>query len=313
MIEVKNLTKHYGHTVAVKDVSFTVNQGEVLGFLGPNGAGKTTTMKIITCFMPATFGTVSVAGFDVAENSLEVRKRIGYLPENTPLYTDIMVEDYLKFISEIRKIPKFQVADRIKSIIDTCGLRSVLKKDIGELSKGFKQRVGLAQAMIHDPDILVLDEPTSGLDPKQIIEIRQLIKNLAKKKTIILSTHILPEVSATCDRVIIINDGVLAASGTTEELQEKAEGDSIVYTTITADSKKVEDSLKSLDFVRSFNLVSKLTSTKNRYKITVKKDQQDVEELIFKIAVDKGWVLSELYSESLSLEDIFIKLTTTGQ
>ena len=313
MIEVKNLTKHYGPTVAVKDVSFTVQQGEVLGFLGPNGAGKTTTMKIITCFMPATLGTVSVAGYDVAENSLEVRKKIGYLPENTPLYTDITVEDYLRFIAEIRKISKFQVADRVKAMVETCGLKSVLKKDIGALSKGFKQRVGLAQAMIHDPEILILDEPTSGLDPNQIIEIRQLIKNLAQKKTIILSTHILPEVSATCDRVIIINDGELVASGTTEELQEKAEGDSIIYTTITADSKKVEDVLKSVDFVRSYHLDSKVNDTKTRFKIVVKKGHTGVEEQIFKTAVDNKWVLSELYCESLSLEDIFIKLTTSGQ
>ena len=313
MIEVKNLTKHYGPTVAVKDVSFTVNQGEVLGFLGPNGAGKTTTMKIITCFMPATLGTVSVAGYDVAENSLEVRKKIGYLPENTPLYTDLTVEAYLKFIAEIRSIPKFQVRDRVKAMVETCGLKSVLKKDIGALSKGFKQRVGLAQAMIHDPEILILDEPTSGLDPNQIIEIRQLIKNLAQKKTIILSTHILPEVSATCDRVIIINDGELVASGTTEELQEKAEGDAIIYTTISADLKKIEEGLKSVDFVKSYNLVSKLSNTKNRFKIVAKKDQDNVEEQIFKMAVDNKWVLSELYSESLSLEDIFIKLTTSGQ
>ncbi len=308
MIEVKNLTKRYGMTVAAKDVSFTVNNGEVLGFLGPNGAGKTTTMKILTCFMPPTAGSAVVEGFDILENSLEVRKRIGYLPESTPLYTDMMVEDYLAFIAEVRQIPKSQRNERIKKMVSVCNLQSVLKKDIGELSKGFKQRVGLAQAMIHDPKILILDEPTSGLDPNQIIEIRELIKELGKEKTIILSTHILPEVSATCDRVIIINEGKLIASGTPEELQDSAQGDSILYTTIHASKSDIEKVFAEVDFVKEHIFIDQHDKA-NRYKIVVKKSEKNPGESIFKLALDKGWTLSEIHKESMSLEDIFLKLT----
>ena len=309
MIEVKNLSKRYGTTRAVRDVSFEVKKGEVLGFLGPNGAGKTTTMKIITCYMPPTDGTISVGGYDILENPLEVRRKIGYLPENTPLYTDLMVEEYLYFIAEIRKIPTAQQKDRVKKIIETCSLKDVLKKDIGQLSKGFRQRVGLAQAMIHDPEILILDEPTSGLDPNQIIEIRQLIKELGKEKTIILSTHILPEVSATCDRVIIINEGELVASGTPAELQDEAAGDTILYATINAPKNAVESKLGSLEYIKEFRLIDSQDSAL-RYKIIIKKSESDPGEMLFKIAVENGWTLSEIYRESLSLEDIFLKLTS---
>ena len=212
MIEVKNLTKRYGLTVAVDNVSFDANAGEVLGFLGPNGAGKTTTMRILTCYLSADEGTAKVAGYDVFEESIEVRKRIGYLPESAPLYMDMGVIDYLKFIAQIRHIPKSQRQERIKAVIDTCGLEKVIQKDVGELSRGYRQRLGLAQSLIHDPPILILDEPTSGLDPSQIIEIRNLIKAIGKEKTIIFSTHILPEVSATCSRILIINDGQIVAN-----------------------------------------------------------------------------------------------------
>ncbi|MCP5462844.1 MAG: ATP-binding cassette domain-containing protein [bacterium] len=309
MIEVKNLSKRYGITQAVRDVSFEVKRGEVLGFLGPNGAGKTTTMKIITCYIPPTDGTVSVAGFDILENPLDVRKRIGYLPESTPLYTDLMVEEYLYFVAQMRQIPISQRQQRIKKIIETCSLKEVLKKDIGQLSKGFKQRVGLAQAMIHDPDILILDEPTSGLDPNQIIEIRQLIKKLGKEKTIILSTHILPEVSATCDRVIIINEGQLVASGTPSELQEQAAGDTILYSSIKALKKDIESVLPTLDFVKEFRLIDTQDSFL-RYKIITQKTESDPGEQLFSAAVKNNWILSEIHKENLSMEDIFLKLTS---
>ncbi|MCB1194962.1 ATP-binding cassette domain-containing protein [bacterium] len=309
MIEVRNLSKRYGITQAVRDVSFEVKRGEVLGFLGPNGAGKTTTMKIITCYIPPTDGTVSVAGFDILENPLDVRKRIGYLPESTPLYTDLMVEEYLYFIAQMRQIPLSLRQQRIKKIIETCSLKEVLKKDIGQLSKGFKQRVGLAQAMIHDPDILILDEPTSGLDPNQIIEIRQLIKKLGKEKTIILSTHILPEVSATCDRVIIINEGQLVASGTPSELQEQAAGDTILYSSIKALKKDIESVLPTLDFVKEFRLIDTQDSFL-RYKIITQKTESDPGEQLFSAAVKNNWILSEIHKENLSMEDIFLKLTS---
>ncbi|MDX9702128.1 MAG: ATP-binding cassette domain-containing protein [Candidatus Auribacterota bacterium] len=310
MIEVKNLTKHYGITVAVKDVSFSVKKGEVLGFLGPNGAGKTTTMKIITCFMPPTAGTVEVGGSDILEDPLSVREKIGYLPENTPLYSDMTVESYLNFIAEVRRIHPRDRRERVNRMIETCSLKGVLKKDIGALSKGFKQRVGLAQAMIHDPKILILDEPTSGLDPNQIIEIRKLIKELGKEKTIILSTHILPEVSATCDRVIIINDGQLVASGTPEELQNRAAGESVIYTTVKADAAKVQTVFTSLGWVKKCSVESK-QGERARFKLLATQDVSDPTEQLYDIAVKNGWMLSELYRETLSLEDIFLKLTTS--
>ena len=310
MIEVKQLTKHYGITVAAKDVSFSVKKGEVLGFLGPNGAGKTTTMKIITCFMPPTAGTVEVDGYDILENPLAVRSKIGYLPEQTPLYSDMTVESYLYFIAEVRQIHPRDRRERVNKMIETCSLKGVLKKDIGALSKGFKQRVGLAQAMIHDPQILILDEPTSGLDPNQIIEIRKLIKELGKEKTIILSTHILPEVSATCDRVIIINDGQLVASGTPQELQDRAAGESIIYTTVKADSAKAQAAFSSLDWVKNCS-VDSTHDSHSRFKILAAQDTPDATEQLFSIAVKNGWSLSELYRETLSLEDIFLKLTTS--
>lgn len=309
MIEVKNLTKNYGITVAVKNVSFEVKKGEVLGFLGPNGAGKTTTMKILTCFMPPTQGTATVAGYDILENPYEVRQRIGYLPENTPLYMDMMVEDYLYFIAEVRQIPSIDRLSRIKRMVDICNLKSVLKKDVGELSKGFRQRVGLAQAMIHDPEILILDEPTSGLDPNQIIEIRHLIKELGREKTIILSTHILPEVSATCDRVIIINDGVLVASGTPAELQDEAAGDTIVYTTIHAKKTAIEHGLDTIEGLKEYKLIEQQDGS-FRYKIIAKKGESDLGTAVFKLAVGQGWTLSEIHKETASLEDVFLKLTT---
>jgi ABC-2 type transport system ATP-binding protein len=218
MIEVEGLTKKYGEITAVENVSFRVNKGEIVGFLGPNGAGKTTTMRIITGFLPATKGNVSVSGYDVFKDGMKAKKKIGYLPEHPPLYTDMRVEDYLRFVAKIKGVPKNQRNNAISRVIDKCGLSDVGNHIIHKLSKGYKQRVGLAQAMVHDPEVLILDEPTIGLDPKQIIEIRQLIKSLAGDHTIILSTHILPEVSMICQRVLIIDQGRIVADDSLEKL-----------------------------------------------------------------------------------------------
>ncbi len=218
MIEVQHLTKRYGRFTAVDDISFRVERGEILGFLGPNGAGKTTTMRIITGFMPATTGTVKVAGYDIFDDSYEVRKRIGYLPENPPLYADMTVVGYLRFSGRIRGLPKAELGDSVDRVLRTCGLTEVTNRVVGHLSKGFRQRVGLAQALIHNPSVLVLDEPTIGLDPRQIIDIRTLIKELSGERTVILSTHILPEVSQICEKVVIINEGRIAVEETLAKL-----------------------------------------------------------------------------------------------
>ncbi|MCK6554262.1 ABC transporter ATP-binding protein [Candidatus Binatia bacterium] len=218
MIEVRNLTKRFGDIVAIDDVSFTAAKGQILGFLGPNGAGKTTTMRIITGFMPATAGTVSVAGFDIFEESYEVRKRIGYLPENPPLYGDMTTESYLRFVGRIKGVAKSELGDAVDRVLQRCGLTEVTGRLLGHLSKGFRQRVGLAQALIHEPSVLVLDEPTIGLDPRQIREIRTLIRELSGERTVILSTHILPEVAQLCEKVVIISDGRIAVEGLLADL-----------------------------------------------------------------------------------------------
>jgi len=221
MIEVRNLTKRYGELTAIRDVSFTVAQGEILGFLGPNGAGKTTTMRILTGFMPATSGSVAVDGFDVFDNSFEVRRRIGYLPESPPLYTDMTVEAYLHFVARIKGVSRSEISEATQRVLETCGLVDVVHRLTGHLSKGFRQRVGLAQALIHDPPVLVLDEPTIGLDPRQIIEIRKLIRHLAGNRTVILSTHILPEVSQICEKVVILSAGRIALEERMENLMKQ--------------------------------------------------------------------------------------------
>ena len=218
MIKVEGLTKRYGDLKAVEDIYFYVKKGEIVGFLGPNGAGKTTTMRVITGFLPATEGTVTVSGFDIFEKPMEVKKRIGYLPEHPPVYEDMTVKGYLKFVAKIKGVPRAQRSDALDRVVTRCGLKAVRKTIIGQLSKGYKQRVGLAQAMIHDPDVLILDEPTIGLDPKQIIAIRELIKSLAGDHTIILSTHILPEATMICHRVLIIDQGAIVADDTLENL-----------------------------------------------------------------------------------------------
>ena len=236
MIEVRNLTKRYGDLVAIRDISFTAGAGQVLGFLGPNGAGKTTTMRIITGFMPATSGTVKVAGYDIFDDSYEVRKRIGYLPENPPLYLDMTVTTYLRFVGRIRGIAKAELSDSVDRVLHTCGLSEVTGRVVGHLSKGFRQRVGLAQALIHNPSVLVLDEPTIGLDPRQIIDIRTLIRQLASDRTVILSTHILPEVSQLCEKVVIINEGLIAVDDTLENLMQSGSLEQVFLRYIAKDT-----------------------------------------------------------------------------
>ena len=309
MIEVKNLTKRYGATVAVNDVSFDAKAGEVLGFLGPNGAGKTTTMRILTCYLSADAGTAKVAGYDVFEESIEVRKQIGYLPESAPLYTDMGVLDYLNFIAQIRNIPKSQRKERIREVIDICGLEKVIQKDVGELSKGYRQRLGLSQALIHAPSILILDEATSGLDPNQIIEIRNLIKEIGKEKMIIFSSHILPEVSATCSRILIINEGRLVANGTPEELAGRAKGQEVVHISIRGPREEIEAKLDDLSFVSDFKCV-KADDEILGYRISSQQGNNAAEE-IFQFVVNNHWSLTELRQETVSLEDVFLQLTSS--
>ena len=309
MISVKNLTKAFGKTVAVNNVSFEVRKGEVLGFLGHNGAGKTTTMRMLTCYMMPDSGTATVAGYDIIEDSLEVRKRVGYLPENAPLYLDMDVVSYLEFVADVRGIAPGEKARRIRRMVEVCGLGDVVGRYVGELSKGYKQRVGLAQTLIHDPEILILDEPTTGLDPSQIIEIRELIKEIGKERTVILSTHILPEVEATCSRVLIINEGEIAASGTPEELHSVAGGEDSIYVGIKAEDETVADKLGKVPGVIGVKKLADLDDGYARYLLK-SKDGGRVGEEVFKAAVENGWMINELRRETLSLEDIFLRLTT---
>ena len=307
MINVRNLSKNYGDTIAVNDISFEVQTGEILGFLGPNGAGKTTTMKVLTCYMPPTSGDVSIDGLDVTEKSLDVRSRIGYLPEQNPLYYDMDVVDYLRFVAEMREIPKDRHSSRIKKMVEVCGLKDVIHRPVGELSKGYRQRVGLAQAMIHDPQLLILDEPTSGLDPNQIVEIRNLIRELGKEKTVILSTHILSEVQATCNRAIIIDRGKIVADGALNELQAAFHGLEKINLEIIAPENSCAEKLRALDHVKR---VDERGTGENSLTFVLEVEKgQDLREQIFDLSVREGWKLLELHREITSLEDVFRQLT----
>ncbi len=309
MIEVRSLTKKYGAERAVDGISFNVDRGEVLGFLGPNGAGKSTTMKVITCFLPPTEGTVVVDGDDVRQQPLEVRRKIGYLPENTPLYHDMTTYDYLRFVAEMRSIPAVEQSDRIAEMVDVCGLETVLGKRIEALSKGFRQRVGLAQAMIHNPPILILDEPTSGLDPNQIVEIRELIKTVGREKTVILSTHILSEVQASCDRVLIINRGRLVADGTPDDLLATFAGGQRLQFGLARPGLDVDEKLSALEGVR---VVERRNMSDDEVVWTLAADgSADRRPALFSLAVSEGWNLIELHRDRANLEDVFRQLTTT--
>jgi len=308
LIEVRDLTKSFGDRAAVDHVSFTVNKGEILGFLGPNGAGKTTTMRILTGFLPATSGTARVAGFDVFTDSMEVRKRIGYLPEMPPLYLDMTVESYLEFVARVKLVP----AERRKSRINDALMKTNIQDKRGDLikrlSRGYKQRVGLAQALVHDPEVIILDEPTVGLDPKQIIEVRHLIKSLAGNHTIILSTHILPEVSMTCDRVVIINRGKIVAVDTPANLTSQLKGGQQVRLETKADADSVRAAIQELPGIRQ---VSAVPAGDGLLAVTVEAvPGSDLRSEIAAKIVGRGWPLFELRGVALSLEEIFLQLTT---
>jgi ABC-2 type transport system ATP-binding protein len=310
LIEVDRLTKLYGPTKAVDAISFQVPKGEVLGFLGPNGAGKSTTMKMLTCYLAPTAGRAAVAGLDVYTQPLEVRRRIGYLPEETPLYRDMLVLEYLDYVTELRRVPRAERRARIKRIGEVTGIMDVLGKRIGELSRGFRQRVGLTQAMVHDPDILILDEPTSGLDPNQIVEIRQLIKELGREKTVILSTHILPEVEATCSRVVIISDGRLVADGRPGDLVAREHANKfrvLLEATEAAPLAAVRAVLEGIAGVRT---VVEDPSETGTLQLTVTSDgARDLRRELFRAAVDNNWPLLELDRREASLEEVFARLT----
>lgn len=307
MIEVQNVSRYFGQFLAVNDVSFQVEKGEILGFLGPNAAGKTTTMRILTTYLPATSGTARVAGFDVHDKSMDVRKRLGYLPENPPVYPEMRVRDYLSFVAKIKEVDPKSEKRAVDEALAKTATDDVAHKVIKTLSKGYRQRVGLAQALVHNPDVLVLDEPTVGLDPAQIIEVRELIKGLAGDHTIILSTHILPEVSMTTDRVVIIDKGKVVAEDTPSNLMKKLSGSQRLLLTVKGPQ---EDITKTLSEISS---IDKVTTTKHHEALNVVVETNSDDELrpqLAKIVVDSGWDLYEIKPEGMSLEDVFLHVTT---
>ena len=309
MIQVEKLTKNYARNCAVDEISFEVPSGEVLGFLGPNGAGKSTTMKMLTCYLAPTSGKATVGGHDVISESIAVREMVGYLPEDTPLYQDLTTLEFLEFTGALRQLDSTTMKRRLREVSGVCGLYEVLGQPVGELSKGFRQRVGLAQAMIHDPPILILDEPTSGLDPNQIVEIRELIKEIGKKKTVVLSTHILPEVQATCGRVIIIHDGKLVADGSPDELAHQDAGNSYRLL-VDAGDATIETVRDKLGAVEGVGKVAEAEGEEVAlgWQITGLPDR-DLRRDLFTCARDNDWVLLELLRTTASLEDVFRKLT----
>jgi ABC-2 type transport system ATP-binding protein len=309
LIEVQDLTKTFGERTAVDHISFAVNKGEILGFLGPNGAGKTTTMRMLTSFMPATSGTARIAGFDVFDNSLEVRRHIGYLPENPPVYPDMTVESYLDFVARIKGVPAEKRAQRVTDALEKTNITDKRDELIKRLSRGYKQRVGLAQALVHDPDVIILDEPTVGLDPKQIIEVRHLIKNLAGNHTIVLSTHILPEVSMTCDRVVIINKGKIAAVDTPQNLTSQLKGGQRIRVEVQASEQPLREVLAQIPGA-SHVQIEAAPLTRHVLATIEAAEGKDIRSAIAARIVEKGWPLFELKGVSLSLEDIFLELTT---
>jgi ABC-2 type transport system ATP-binding protein len=305
-IQIENLSKWYGPQKAVDDISFSVKTGEILGFLGPNGAGKTTTMKMITNYIAIGEGDIKVGGKSVKDDPEFIKSHIGYLPENNPLYLDMPVIDYLEFCARLQGVSSTQVDERIREMVRVCGLDAEKHKKIGELSKGYRQRVGLAQAMIHDPEILILDEPTTGLDPNQIVEIRKLIRDLGQAKTVILSTHILPEVEATCDRILIINKGKIVADGTATTLRKQAQGQEVVKVKI--EDTTANEALEALKNLPSVEQATYFNSHQDQFEVQGKPDASPARD-VFKLCVEKGWVLTELTPIETKLEDIFRDLT----
>ena len=306
MIKVENLTKRFAGHTAVQDLSFEVGKGEIMGFLGPNGAGKSTTMRILSSFMPPTSGRASIAGYDIFSQSLQARAHLGYMPENVPLYTDMRVTEYLDYRAALKGVPHRRISERVGDVKELCGLKEVEKKLIGALSKGYRQRVGLADALVHEPDLLILDEPTSGLDPNQIRQVRDLIKNLGKQHTILLSTHILPEVEMTCSRVIIINKGRIEACDTPENLL----GEIRTATGVVLEAKVGQDNgaeqLKQITGVR--DVTSATEGDWHTFSLRVESGA-DVREEVFRLAAERRWSVRELTQRKATLEDVFVELT----
>lgn len=312
MISVEGLTKRYARNTAVDGISFEVEKGQIVGFLGPNGAGKTTTMRILTCFLPPTSGTATVAGFDVLEQPLEVKKRIGYLPEAPPLYQEMRTTEYLTFVGRLKGLSGTELRQRLETVCDRCAIADVKNKLLGKLSKGYRQRVGLAQAIIHNPDVLILDEPTAGLDPKQINETRDLIKGLAGDHTIILSTHILSEVEQTCQQVIIINKGKLVATDSVQNLQNRARGAESVFVEVAGRNGDVDSSIvqRRLEKVAGVSRVvfKEKRQSRNMFEVEGRRNSFARGDLA-RAVVESGWDLSELRPAAVSLEEIFLQLT----
>ncbi len=308
MIEVSSLTKTYGPTTAIADVTFSTGKGEVLGFLGPNGAGKTTTMRILTGYLPPTSGSARVAGFDVVKDSLAVRRRIGYLPENVPLYPEMTVAGYLDYVGALKRIPRSRRRERRDAVIEQCALAAEERTILKKLSKGFRQRVGLAQALIHDPEVLILDEPTVGLDPRQIIEVRRLIKSLAGSRTIVLSTHILPEVEQVCDRVVILSRGRVIAEDTPSNLTRRLRGASSLRVRLRGASEADVAALRTMSGVRALRVTGQQDGV---VALEVDADPEaEIAEPLARAAVERGLGVREIVPVGMSLEDIFLELTT---
>ncbi len=306
MIKVENLTKRYAGVTALNGVSFEVNRGEIVGFLGQNGAGKSTTMRILTGFIPATSGSVAVAGFDVFEDSLEVRRHIGYMPENNPLYVDMRVTEYLKFRARIKGVARSEIRDRLEEVLKQCGLADVRHRIIGQLSKGYRQRVGLADALLAEPDLLILDEPTIGLDPVQIRQVRQLIRDLGKRHTILLSSHILSEVEMTCNRIIMIHHGRIVASDSPENLVKQLHSGGVVTVQVRGPEAEIKAKLKDVP-----GIVSLAARTGEDGFVTVDLEPKvgvDPREVIYEVVSSSGWSLRELSRKRTSLEDIFVQM-----
>lgn len=310
MIEAKNLTKYYGRKKAVESVSFKIEKGEIVGLLGPNAAGKTTLMKMLTCFLTPTSGTAAVNGYDILENPEKVQESIGYLPEKNPLYEELTVDEFLNFVAEAKGIKKGEKRQKISKVIEECGLEKVIKTGIYKLSKGYRQRVGIAQAIINDPPCLILDEPTIGLDPKQIIETRKLIKNLSGNRTVILSTHILPEVSMTCERVIIINEGKIITTDTVENLTLKLKGTIEMELEVEGNKDKVLETIEKIEGVEKVDIEKPAREKINRYSIKLKEDTPEIKRRISENIVKENFGLLEMKIKEMTLEDIFLKLVT---
>ena len=317
MIQFDQLSKHYGPVKALDEASFSVNTGEIVGLLGPNGAGKTTAMKVLTCYMPPTAGRVTVDNLDVERDALEIRRKLGYLPEHNPLYLDMSVDEYLHFCARLHQVPRQDVARRIDKTIERCGLGDHRRRHIGQLSKGYRQRVGLAQAMVHEPEVLILDEPTTGLDPNQIIEIRNLIKELGQEKTVLLSTHIMQEVQAVCSRVVIINKGRIVADDTAENLQANQSGRPVYTLELKAGSGSLDGAARRLRESLPLGDIEDLTphgGESLKLRLQGEADSaSDIREELFRFVVAQNWVLLEMGRTQRSLEDVFRQFTTDGQ